>query len=54
MCSCATYYFDSNKNEEGSAKVMIGVKWAYTKNAGSLAFGALIHGIIVLIREIVD
>lgn len=54
MVAAASYYFDSNKNKEGSGSVWLGIKWSNTKHIGSLALGALIHAIITIIREIAD
>jgi hypothetical protein len=51
MVSVATYYFSSNRQAEGSANVMKGFNLAYTKHAGSLALGALVHVIIQMIRN---
>ena len=54
MVSACTYYFSSNKDKEGSASVFTGVKYAYFKHAGSLAFGSLIHAIVTIIKWLVD
>jgi len=47
----ASYYFSSNKNEDGEAEIMLGLKWSVTKNFGSLAMGALIMTIIKMLRN---
>ena len=54
MVSAATYYFSSNSEKNGSAKVCTGFTYAYTKHAGSLAFGSLIMTIISILRMVVD
>ena len=54
MVSAATFYFDSNPTKDGSASVMTGFKFAYTKNIGSLCFGSLILTIIKVLRAIVE
>jgi hypothetical protein len=50
MCSAATYYFNSNANEEGSADVSLAFKITYLYHAGTVAFGALIIAIVRFIR----
>jgi len=54
MVSAATYYFSSNSEKNGSARVCTGFTYAYRKHAGSLAFGSLIMTIITILRMIVD
>ena len=54
MVSASTYYFTSNKDKEGSASVLTGIKFAYFKHAGSLAFGSLVHTIVSIIKWMVD
>ena len=54
MVSACTYYFDSNKDKEGSASVMTGFHYAYFKHAGSLAFGSLVHTIVTIIKWVVE
>lgn len=54
MVSASTYYFSSSAEKEGSASVFTGIKFAYFKHAGSLAFGSMIHTIVFVIRMIVE
>jgi len=54
MVSAASYYCTSNENKEGSASVSTGFRYAYFKHSGSLAFGALVHTIVTVIRMIVE
>lgn len=50
MVSAATYYFNSNANDEGDAEVGTGFNWAFNYHAGSIAVGAFIIAIIRFIR----
>jgi hypothetical protein len=50
----ASYYFTSNSKKEGSAEIMLGLKWSVTKNFGSLCMGALIMTIVKIIRGLTD
>jgi hypothetical protein len=54
MVSACTYYFSSSRDGEGSASVATGFHYAYTKHAGSLAFGSLVHAIIVIVKGAVE
>lgn len=54
MVSASTYYYTSNREKEGSASVMTGVKFAYFKHAGSIAFGSLVHTLVWILRVIVE
>mmetsp|Transcript_8407 Transcript_8407/g.14058 ORF Transcript_8407/g.14058 Transcript_8407/m.14058 type:complete len:276 (-) Transcript_8407:47-874(-) len=54
MFSAASYYFSSNAEKEGSAQVLLGMRFAYFKHAGSLALGSLLHTIFTVIRIIVE
>ena len=54
MVSATNYYFTSSAESEGSGDIMLGVRYAYLCNAGSLAFGSLVHAIVYMIRIIVD
>jgi hypothetical protein len=54
MVSASTYYFSSSQESEGSAQVLTGLKYTYFKHNGSLAFGALVHTIITIIKMMVD
>lgn len=42
MVAASTYYFDSDETKEGQANLMLGVKWAFGPNFGSIAFGSLV------------
>ena len=50
----ASYYFSSNSEEEGSAQILLGLKWSATTNFGSLAFGALIMTLVKMVRSAAD
>lgn len=54
MVSASTYYFNCNANKNGGASVCTAFKFAYMKNAGSLAFGSLVLTIIAILKAIVD
>lgn len=53
MVSAASYYFDSNKDKDGSASVCKGFKFAYGNHMGSIAFGSFIIALIRLIKFII-
>lgn len=42
MVAASSYYFDSNKDTEGTANLTLGFKWAYGANFGSIALGSLV------------
>lgn len=46
MVAASNFYFTSTKDKEGHGCVMTGVKFAYFKHAGSLAFGSLVQTIV--------
>jgi len=48
--SAASYYFDSNASNEGSASVGKGFKFAYLNHMGSLAMGSFIIGVIRFVK----
>lgn len=50
MVSAATFYFNSNPDQQGEAEVMTGVSWAFNYHAGSIAIGAFVIAIIRFIR----
>jgi len=50
MVGAASYYFTSNRKEEGSASICKGFKWAYVNHCGSIAFGAFVIAVIRFIR----
>jgi hypothetical protein len=50
MVSATSYYFDSNKDYEGSSDVGLGFQLAYMSHAGSLAFGSFIVALVQFIR----
>jgi len=54
MVSAATYYFNCNANKNGSGSVCTGIKWAYTKNMGSIALGSFVLTIVAILRAIVE
>ena len=54
MVAASQFYFSSSKQAEGSGSVMTGVKFAYFKHAGSLAFGSLVQTFVWFIKQIVD
>jgi len=54
LVSCSQYYFSSNREKEGSARVMNGIMISYFKHAGSIALGSALHVIIMIIRIVVD
>lgn len=54
MVAASTYYFDSNPNKDGSAEVMLGVKYAYCNHFGSLAIGSFIIAVIQFIRLVFE
>jgi len=49
MVSASTYYFNSDKDNEGSAEVGVGFKYA-ALHSGSIAIGAFIIAVIRFIR----
>lgn len=54
MVSASTYYFTSSEDAAGSASVSTAFSFAYTKNAGSLAFGSLILTLVSILRFVVE
>lgn len=50
MVGAASYYFTSNRKEEGRASICKGFKFAYINHSGSIAFGAFIIAVIRFIR----
>lgn len=52
MVAASTYYFDSDANNEGKADLLLGFKWAYGPNFGSIAFASLVQAIVTFIREV--
>jgi hypothetical protein len=52
IVAACSYYFDSNPQEEGSADVSLGFKFAYCYHCGSLAFGSFIISVVQIIRII--
>jgi hypothetical protein len=48
--SAASYYFDSNKDRDGTAQVGLGFKFAYINHMGSLAFGSFVIAIISFVK----
>jgi choline transporter-like protein 2/4/5 len=54
MVAASRFYFSSTKDKEGSGSVMTGVKFAYFKHAGSIAFGSLVQTFVWVIKQIVE
>jgi len=57
MVSAATYYFSfrkRNPDDEGSANVSAGFKFAYISNIGSLCYGSFIITLIKVIKALID
>lgn len=54
MASCATYYFTSDANKEGSAKVLVSMKWGQFVHNGSIAFGSLILALVTLLKMMAE
>ena len=46
MISASTYYFNSNKDEEGKAEVGFAVRTTYAFHLGTVAVGAFIIAVI--------
>ena len=53
MVSGCTYYFDSDKDKDGFAEVMTGVKMAWVNHVGSLALGSFIIAVVEFLRIVV-
>lgn len=54
MVAASNYYFTSSKQNEGEGAVLTGMRFAYLKHAGSLAYGTLLHAIITVIRILAE
>jgi hypothetical protein len=54
MVAASSYYFDSDATKEGVANVMLGFKWGYGPNFGSVALGSLVQTIISIIRVLLE
>jgi hypothetical protein len=54
MVGATTYYFSANKDTQGESEIVLGFKWAYTKNFGSLCLGSAIIPIMGIIRYLTD
>jgi hypothetical protein len=54
MYSAVSYYFSSNSQTEGTAKVATGIKLAYSVHAGSIALGSLILTILSIIKSVLQ
>lgn len=50
LCSAASYYFDSNKDLDGSADVGYAFRAAMVNHAGSIAVGAFVIAVVRFIR----
>jgi hypothetical protein len=52
MVATCSYYFNSNRNKEGSAEVLIGFKSAFF-HYGSIAFGAFMIAMVKTVTSFV-
>lgn len=52
--SASSYYFSSNKEQIGSARVGLAITWTYTKHVGSLALGSLVQTIVKIIVTTIE
>ena len=52
--STASFYFSSNRNEEGEAQVVTALKLAYFKHLGSICLGSAIHVYTMAIRKVIE
>lgn len=50
MVSATSYYFDSNSDRDGSARVGLGFKYSYRYHFGSLAFGSFVIPLFKVVR----
>lgn len=50
MVAASNYYFTSTRFGEGEGSVITGMRFAYLKHAGSLAYGTLLHSIVTILR----
>lgn len=50
MCSAATYYFNSDVEDEGTAEVLLALKMTHFYHAGTIAFGSFAITLISIIR----
>ena len=53
MASVSTYYFNSTKDTEGEAEVMLAMNWCHKVHMGSVALGSFIHAVILIIQFII-
>lgn len=54
MSSAAQYYFTSDRKKEGGASVCSAGYQSYFKHFGSIAFGTLLHTVILLLKILVE
>ena len=50
MVAASSYYFDSNNEREGKARLSLGFKFAFFNNFGSLCFGSLLCSLMTFLR----
>ena len=50
MCSAATYYFNSDIDDEGTAELLLSLKFTYVYQAGTVAFGGFIISLLSVIQ----
>lgn len=50
MVAATSYYFDSSPEKEGEGDVLLGFKFAYTSNFGSLALGSFVCALVKFLR----
>ena len=50
MCSAATYYFNSDVDDEGTAEVLLALKMTHVYHTGTIAFGSFAITLISIIR----
>jgi|APSaa5957512535_1039671.scaffolds.fasta_scaffold111789_2 hypothetical protein len=46
MCCTATYYFNSDEEEEGTAEVFLSLSWTHINHMGSICFGSIICALV--------
>jgi len=50
MCATATYYFNSDVEDEGTAEVLLSIKFTHFYQVGTIAFGSLTVTLISIIQ----
>lgn len=54
MFCAAQYYFSSNSEQEGEAKVLLATKTSILRHSGSIALGSMIHAIVMILKALID